>query len=95
MKKNEVIYYDKTGQRINPGDIIQCDETGKSELVYLLDAPDKGALGILATNPKYLARHPDCDLEYYPLSRNDTARHWLIVAKGVGFKKTQCRDCCS
>lgn len=84
MKNNEVAYYDKTGQRISPGDIIQCDETGKSELVYLLDAPDKGTLGILATNPKYLAHHPHYDLEYYPLNPHDTAKHWAVVATGVG-----------
>ena len=84
MKKNEVIYYDKNGQRINPGDIIQCDETGKSELVYLLDAPIKGTLGTLASNPKFLEHHPHGDLEYYALSPNDTAKHWEIVATGVG-----------
>lgn len=84
MKKNEVAYYDKIGQRISPGDIIQCDETGRSELVYLLDAPDKGTLGILATNPKYLEHHPYCDLEYYPLTPHDTAKHWTVVATGVG-----------
>ena len=86
MKKNEVVYYDKNGRRINPGDIIQCDETGKSELVYLLDAPDKGTLGTLATNPKFLEHYPHCDLEYYPLVPHDTAKHWEIVARGVGCK---------
>ena len=71
-------YKDKHGKEIRAGMTIRHDN-GDNELVYnTMDAYGDDILGILATNPDYIKYHPDCELEYYPLSNFDM-REWEIV----------------
>ena len=71
-------YFDKHGEEILAGMTIRHDN-GETELVYATTSMDGDErLGICATNPAYAALHPDCDIEYYPLS-NFNLREWEIV----------------
>lgn len=71
-------YKDKHGKGILAGMTIRHDN-GDTELVYdTTDGNGDEDLGILATNPAYAERHPDCDLEYYSLS-NFRMSEWEIV----------------
>lgn len=60
-------YFDRNGAPINEGDLIQLDD-GSIKRVYRADnAVGDTDFGIMATNPAYLARHPNADIEYYSL----------------------------
>lgn len=60
-------YYDCNGSPINEGDLIQLDD-GSIKRVYRTDNADGDTdFGIIATNPAFLARHPNADIEYYSL----------------------------
>ena len=74
----KITYHDKHGEEIQAGMTIRHDN-GEQELVYATTDPfGNEGLGICATNPAYLALHPDCEIEYYPLSEFDM-REWEIA----------------
>ena len=74
----KITYHDKHGEEIQAGMTIRHDN-GETELVYAtVNAYGDEGLGICATNPAYAALHPDCDIEYYPLS-NFNMQEWEIV----------------
>lgn len=71
-------YQDKNGQEILAGMTIRHDG-GETEKVYdTTDAEGNEDLGVMATNPEYAKLHPECDIEYYPLSEFDMSE-WEIV----------------
>ena len=71
-------YKDKHCSEIHAGMTIQHDN-GDTETVYATtDAYGDDDIGVMATNPAYAARHPDCDIEYYSLS-NFRMSEWEIV----------------
>lgn len=72
-------FYDKHGEEIKAGMTIRHD-SGKMEKVYATtDHYGAHSLGIMATNPEYLKRHPDAELEYYDLSNFIPMSEWEIV----------------
>lgn len=71
-------YHDKHGKEILEGMTIRHDD-GEMQKVYATeDQYGNEGLGILATNPAYLERHPDHEPEYYPLSNFDLSE-WEIA----------------
>ena len=71
-------YHDKNGKEILAGMTIRHDN-GETEMVYAtVDAYYDDDLGVMATNPEYAERYPDCDIEYYPLSEFNMAE-WEVV----------------
>lgn len=71
-------YYDKHGKEILAGMTIQ-NKDGETERVFAtVDAYGNDDLGVVATNPAYAERHPDCDIEYYSLS-NYRMSEWEIA----------------
>ena len=71
-------YQDKHGKDILAGMTIRHDNGDTEEVVATVDAYGNDDLGVMATNPAYAARHPDCDIEYYSLS-NFRMSEWEIV----------------
>ena len=68
-------YYDKKGNRIKPGDIIQHDD-GEREYVYL---GEEGELGINASNENFVG-FDETKREIYPLFQFNMSE-WTIVEK--------------
>ena len=74
-------FTDKHGTPIQAGMTIRHDN-GDTEKVYATTtASGDESLGVMATNPAYLKRHPDCEIEYYDLS-NFNLKEWEIVQEG-------------
>lgn len=74
----KITYHDKHNQAIQAGMTIR-HESGETELVYATVNMDGDEdLGVCATNPAYAALHPECDIEYYPLSEFNMLE-WEIV----------------
>lgn len=74
----KITYHDKHNQVIQAGMTIR-HESGETELVYATVSMDGDEdLGVCATNPAYAALHPECDIEYYPLSEFNM-HEWEIV----------------
>ena len=73
-------YYDCNGAPINEGDLIQLSD-GSIKRVYRTDNADGDTdFGIIATNPAFLARHPNADIEYYSLRSIGQRNMTLIKA---------------
>lgn len=71
-------YYDKHGRKILAGATIRHDNEDTEKVYATTNAYGDDDLGVMATNPAYAARHPDCDIEYYSLS-NFSTDEWEIV----------------
>lgn len=75
---NKIQYFDKHGEEIQAGMCLR-NENGEVQRVYSCgDECGSANLGFMATNPKFLERHPDWPVEYYPLSQYNLAQ-WEIV----------------
>ena len=72
------IYLDKHGEAIQPGMTIRHDNGETDEVFATVDAYGEDDMGVLASNPAYLERHPEADIEYYSLSNFDMSE-WEIV----------------
>ncbi len=73
-------YFDKHGTEIEAGMTIRHD-SGDTEKVYAtVNSCGDDDLGVMATNPVWLERHPDWDIEYYPLNQFNMSE-WEIVLK--------------
>ena len=71
-------YLDRHGDEIMAGMTLR-HRNGDTEMVYATtDAYGNDDLGVSATNPVFLERHPDWDEEYYSLSSFDL-KEWEIV----------------
>ncbi len=71
-------YHDKHGKEILAGMTIRHEEGETEQVFATADAYGDDDLGVMATNPAYADRHPDCDIEYYSLS-NFRMSEWEIV----------------
>lgn len=75
---NKTQYFDKFGNEIFAGMCLR-NENGEVQRVYSCgDEFGSVNLGFMASNPKFLERHPDWPVEYYPLSQYNLAQ-WEIV----------------
>lgn len=72
-------YYDKHGKEIKAGMTIQHDNGSTEEVFAVVDQYFNDDLGVLASNPDYLKRHPDAEIEYYSLRSFNTSKEWEIV----------------
>lgn len=73
-------YFDKHGVEIKPGMIIRHDDGDTEEVYATEDSFGNDSLGIMASNPEYLKRHPDAKIEYYSLSNFDMSE-WEIIGE--------------
>lgn len=79
-EENRTYYYDKNGNEIKEGMILRHDDGAENEVVECGDGAGSIDLGFAATNPQFIERHPDWQIEYYPLSQFNLAE-WEIVEK--------------
>ena len=71
-------YKDKHGTIIQAGMTIRHDSGDVEEVYETMTDSGERSLGIMATNPDYLKRHPDCEIEYYDL-HNFNLKEWEII----------------
>lgn len=92
MPKKELSYkeyLDCDGEVIKPGDIILWQD-GSIDKVY--KCGDR-QLGVCATNPAYLKRHPDTEITYYPLDNFARSEYQLYKRRKDAEKDEGVKVC--
>jgi len=74
-------YFDKNGEEIQAGMTLRGPSGDKKKVYECGDAFGSANLGFMASNPRFLERHPDYPVEYYPLSQFNLA-DWEIFKEG-------------
>lgn len=74
-------YFDKNGAEIFAGMTLRHDDGDVRKVYECGDEYGSANLGFLASNPRFLERHPDWPVEYYPL-RQFNLSEWQIIQEG-------------